>query len=84
MSCQYKDIFGKPNEGIHSYRFAGMAAVDLVMTLVGSYFAAEYFEYSFPLVFLIVMVVGLVFHYAFCVETTLTKKIFNMNTSKVT
>lgn len=76
MSCQYKDIFGKPNEGIHSYRFAGMAAVDLVMTVIGSYIAAEYFEYSFLIMFLIFMSVGIFLHYTFCVETTLTKKIF--------
>ena len=27
--CQYKDIFGKPGEGAHSYRVANVAVVDV-------------------------------------------------------
>ena len=31
---QYKDIFGKPNEGVHSYRLFDVAIVDLLLTIL--------------------------------------------------
>jgi len=31
---QYKDVFGKPNEGAHSYRIYDLAVVDLGCTLL--------------------------------------------------
>lgn len=27
--CEYKDIFGIPNEGVHSYRLFNIAIVDV-------------------------------------------------------
>ena len=31
---KYKDIFGKPNEGVHSYRFLNLALVDIIVTII--------------------------------------------------
>lgn len=31
---QYKDIFGKPGEGVHKYRFLGVAIVDFIGTII--------------------------------------------------
>lgn len=43
---QYRDSLGKPNEGIHSYRFGSFASVDLFGTLIigciiGYYFISQ-------------------------------------------
>ena len=36
--CQYRHIFGKERDGVHSYRdpFFDLAIVDVVMTIVGA------------------------------------------------
>jgi hypothetical protein len=78
--CKYKDIFGKPNEGVHSIRFLNIAIVDLSMTIIFSYI----FHYLFGLdvfinylYFLIItLIIGIVVHRLFCVNTTINKIIF--------
>lgn len=77
--CQYRDIFGKVNEGAHSYRFIGIAIVDLVLTILGAYIISKWRGYSFGWTFFILMIVGLVLHRLFCVNTTLTVLIFGKN-----
>ena len=75
MDClkRYKDIFGKPNEGIHSYRFMGTAIVDYVATIL----LTVIFTYltNIPLVLstIIVFVLGIVLHILFGVSTNSTK-----------
>ena len=75
MDClkRYKDIFGKPNEGIHSYRFMGTAIVDYVDTIL----LTVIFTYltNIPLVLstIIVFVLGIVLHILFGVSTNSTK-----------
>ena len=34
LLSKYKDIFGKPNEGVHSYRFLNLALVDIIVTII--------------------------------------------------
>ena len=51
MSCPFKnysDIFGKPNEGAHSYRFLNLAIVDVILTIIGSFIIAKLFNLNFP------------------------------------
>jgi hypothetical protein len=71
--CQYKDIFGKPNEGAHSYRLFNVAIVDVILTLLGSYFIAKYFNLSLLYTTIAVFVLGIIMHYLFCVDTTINK-----------
>lgn len=78
--CQYKDAFGKPNEGMHKYRIPiiNLGAVDVASTAVGA-LAINYLffpEHSFWLVFAIVIIIGIFVHKAFCVDTQLNKYIF--------
>ena len=82
MSCKYRDIFGKAGEGIHSTRIPipgipqGIALVDTLLTLVAAYLIGRYYRMK-PLhvlfLFLLLVVLGIVVHSAFCVETPLTK-----------
>lgn len=77
IPCQYKDIFGKPNEGIHSWKILGFAMVDTLLTLLAAYFIAKYFDLKGVVGILFVFVALLIFsvliHKLFCVETHLTK-----------
>jgi hypothetical protein len=44
---QYRDIFGAPGTGVHSYKILGVAIADLAATIGGSYYLAQYFEWDF-------------------------------------
>ena len=45
--CKYKDIFGKPNKGVHSYRLFNFAIVDVLATVFVAYIIAIYYKCNF-------------------------------------
>ena len=75
--CKYKNILGKPNEGIHSIRIANIAVVDVVMTVIGAFIIHRiinrYLPYSFFFILFILFLLGIILHYIFCVPTTINK-----------
>jgi hypothetical protein len=76
MLCKYKDIFGKPREGVHKYRFYGFAIVDVLMTvlvaLIVSMIIKKSFDfYHFIIVLILFFISGIILHRAFCVDTKL-------------
>ena len=71
--CYYRHIFGKEKEGIHSYRFMDIAIVDVLLTFIGALVIAYYFKLNIIVVFIILIILGTIIHYIFCVETTITK-----------
>ncbi len=78
--CKYKDIFGKPKEGVHSYRIFDIAIVDLLLTLIGGYLIHKYYAYkyiSLSLTIFIFFILGIVMHKLFCVNTTINSLLFN-------
>ena len=74
--CRYKDILGKPKEGIHKYRIFNIAIVDVIMTLIGAYIIAYFTNYSFLTVSIILFLLGIFLHRIFCVRTTVDKWLF--------
>lgn len=83
MFCQYKDIFGKPNEGVHAYRFLGIAIVDFVMTIVGAIIIAAYFNYDYTITIIVTLIIGVIVHRLFCVDTALNSIIFDIKEKQV-
>ena len=77
--CKYKDIFGKPGQGVHSYRIVNIAIVDVLFTLLGAYLINRYFFNNKHLIktTLILFILGIIFHRLFCVKTTINKLIFD-------
>ena len=75
--CKYKDIFGKVGEGAHSLRFLNIAVVDTLLTFVLAYFSNKYLKSNLLVVFIVLMILSILIHRAFCVETTLTKIFFH-------
>jgi len=75
--CKYRDIFGKPNEGVHSYRFLNFAVVDTIVTIIGAYFISKFFKFNLFYVLFVLFLIGIIFHKIFCVNTTLNKYLFN-------
>lgn len=77
--CKYRDIFGKVNEGAHSIRFLGIAIVDMILTVLVSIAISKWRKISFQWVFISIMILGLLLHKLFCVDTVLTVLIFGKN-----
>ena len=74
--CKYKDILGKPGKGIHSYRFMGVAIVDVIMTIIGALLISFLIKKPFLLVLIVLFVLGIILHHLFCVRTTIDKLLF--------
>lgn len=78
--CKYKDIFGKPNKGVHSYRLFNIAIVDMIFTIIGAYLLSLYFtNYNFFTILFMLLVLALLLHKLFCVNTTMTVAVFGEN-----
>jgi accessory gene regulator protein AgrB len=75
MSCQFKDILGKPGEGPHSIRLGGFAVVDSVLTILLAWYVSKWVDKPFPLVLLVVFIIGEILHWVFCVDTAFIKLI---------
>jgi hypothetical protein len=95
MPClfgKYRDIFGRPGMGVHSYRVFGIAVVDFAMTIAFAVFiwwlffykqsiaenATMFYKYSLLWVCLFFILLGVVAHRLFCVNTTINKLIFGV------
>lgn len=76
--CKYKDIFGKPKEGLHSYRIMNIAIVDVLATILLAK-AIQYYIIPETDIWLILagsFLSGIILHRVFCVKTTIDKLLF--------
>ena len=74
--CKYKDLLGIPKEGIHSYRFLGLAIADVIMTIIAAIPIAYVFKTSFMYAALSLFALGIILHRLFCVRSTIDKLLF--------
>ena len=76
--CKHKDIFGKPNEGVHKYKIMNIAIVDVLGTILIAK-AIQYYiipEYDIWLILFCCFLLGIIMHRLFCVRTTIDKLLF--------
>ena len=71
--CKYKNIFGEPHKGIHSYRLFGLAIVDVLMTVVASVLISYFFQKSLLYITVVLFLLGILLHRLFCVKTSVDK-----------
>ena len=77
MSCKYRDLFGKPDEGIHKYRIFGLAAVDVILTIILIIAITQFFASKpYLKVFIVVVLLFITIHRLFCVNTALNVALF--------
>jgi len=76
MLCQYKDSLGKPNKGVHSYRFLGVAIVDVIASVIGGWSIAIWMKWNIVYTIIGVFISGILLHKLFCVRTTIDKLLF--------
>lgn len=67
--AEYKDIFGKPREGVHATRIFGLAAIDLIFTLI----AALLIPGNKIRNFLVLIALGCIMHALFGVDSELNR-----------
>ena len=70
---KYKDIFGKPGEGIHKYRFLGTAISDYLLTILAAVIITYFTKIPLVLTTILAFVLGILFHVIFGVETNTTR-----------
>jgi|UniRef100_A0A6C0JK51 hypothetical protein len=78
--CKYKDIFGKPNTGVHKYRIFKIAVVDVLVVIIFSYIIFLIFKFPFLYTLGFMFLLGIFTHRIFCVRTTVDKLLFPNST----
>lgn len=73
LFCPYKDILGKSKEGVHSHRTLGFATFDTLLTVL---LAVVISRKDFVRVFIGLMLLSIILHRLFCVDSTLTVLVF--------
>lgn len=74
----YSEIFGKPKQGVHSYRILDLAIADIIMTIIGAIIISLIFKINFFLTLIFLFLLGIILHRLFCVNTTINKMIFGI------
>jgi hypothetical protein len=75
---EYSTIFGKPNEGIHSYRIFDLAIMDIIFTIIGVFIISIIFKLNFLRTLIITFILGIILHRLFCVNTKINRIIFGI------
>jgi uncharacterized membrane protein (DUF373 family) len=73
---ELKNIFGEPRKGIHKYRIADIAIVDVVGTIVVSWLISYFMQYSFWKTLTVLFLLGIILHRLFNVRTKIDTKLF--------
>ena len=77
MFCEYSNIFGKPNEGLHSIRLFDIAIFDVILTIMIAYLLNIILGgNNFILILIVLFISGIFLHRLFCVKTTVDKYLF--------
>ena len=74
--CKYKNVLGKPNKGVHSYRIFNLAIFDILATIFAGYLISYFYKISFFYTCIFLFIVGIILHRLFCVRTTIDKILF--------
>ena len=74
--CKYKNALGIPGQGIHSFQIGGIAVADVVMTIIGAIIISWITKFNFINTLIILFLLGIILHRAFCVRTTVDKLLF--------
>ena len=70
---KYKNIFGEAGKGVHSYRFLNTALVDYIVTILLAILLTYLTDIPLVLTTIGLLVLGLILHYLFGVNTNSLK-----------
>jgi len=84
--CQYRDIFGKPFQGIHKYRLTignySFAIVDIALTIMGAILISRFYNINYWWSLSFLFILGIILHKIFCVDTTLNLLLFGPSSER--
>lgn len=75
--CKYKNLFGKPNEGLRKYRIFNIAIMDTVVVIIIGLIISYFSGYNIWLTLAVLFISGIIAHRVFCVRTGVDKLIFS-------
>ena len=80
--CKYSNMFGTPKTGAHATRIGNIAVIDLSLTIIGALIITKFYYSTtdlktFVKVLAGLILLGIVAHELFCVNTRLNSLIFN-------
>ena len=75
--CKYKNILGEPGKGVHSYRFGGLAILDVLFTILGAFLFSYLLDVPFWKCLVGLFLLGILLHRLFCVKTTMDRILFS-------
>lgn len=76
MLSDYKNIFGKPGTGAHSWRIYNIAIVDVLLTLLVGFAISYFLKVNPGLAIVGLFILGIAMHRLFAVRTTIDKWLF--------
>jgi hypothetical protein len=77
MFCEYKNLFGEVARGVHAYRIADIAVVDVIATILLALLIHHVWpKYGFGYILLALFLLGIIMHRMFCVRTRIDKLIW--------
>lgn len=76
MFCNYRNLLGEPNKGIHKYRIFNIAIADVILTIIAACIFSWIFRANFWITLIILFLLGIILHRIFCVKTTIDKLLF--------
>lgn len=67
--CKYKNIFGVPGTGVHSWKFEGTSLFDYFGTIVLAMITTKITKIPLVITTIMLLFLGILLHYIFCVPT---------------
>lgn len=78
MDCRNQFIAGVPKKGFHAARFLGISLNDTLGTIMLAYLSARYYNSSVIKHFVYWFIIGQIFHFLFCVDTSVILALKNV------
>lgn len=75
---KFKNIFGVPKTGVHSYRILDCAVIDYLLTILLALFTTLITKVPLVLTTILMFIIGIISHVLFGVETN-TTNFLNIN-----
>jgi len=74
--CKYKNLFGKPNEGLRQFRIFDIALYDTIIVILIGILFSWFTKINIWVVLIVLFISGIVAHRLFCVRTGIDKLLF--------
>ena len=74
--CKYKNLFGKPGEGLRQFRIFDIALYDTIVVILIGILFSWVTKINIWIVLIVLFISGIIVHRLFCVRTGIDKLLF--------